>query len=101
MAAVTAQNVVQVDDRNGSHYWIFRAFHVNGAHSEITVDESCVGAAFVPTTLTGSATVTVINSSDTDSIRLVRIDTGEATGWKTIIARFGGTAGSGSSKGVL
>ncbi len=101
MATVTAQNVVQVDDRNGSHYWIFRVYHVTGADSTIDVDDSCVGAAEVPTTTSRSGNITVADTSGTDSVKEVTVASGEATGFKTLIARFSGTAGSGSGKGVL
>jgi hypothetical protein len=101
MATVTRQNVIQIDDRNGSHYEIFRIYHVNGAVSTIDVQDSILGAAEVPSDALTAQAVTIADTSPTDSVKEITLEQGAATGWYTICARFGGTAGSGSGHGVL
>ena len=102
MTDAIPQNVVQVDDGAGNHYWIFTVFHTNNVATDIQVDNSVVSAAEIPATGTGG-TVTITNDDDAaDGVREITIDSGEATGLKTIIARFAGSAaGSSSSKNDL
>ena len=101
MATRQALNVIQVDDKNGSHYRIFEVAHITGTVSTVDVDDSCIGAAEVPPDGATAVTVTVANTSETDYTKEVTIASGSATATYTIIARFGGTAGAGSGHGDL
>lgn len=102
MANAKPQNVVQVDDRNGSHYWIFTVHHTTGTATDIEVDNSVVSAAEIPVTGTGGTVTITADDSATDAVREITVDSGEATGTKTIVARFiGSAAGSSSSKNDL
>ncbi len=101
MATVLRQHVIQVDDKNGNHYEIFRIFHVNGAVSTVDVQDSILGAAEVPPDTATAQAVTIADTDDTDSVKEITLEQGAATGWYTICARFGGTAGAGSGHGVL
>lgn len=99
MADAIPQNVIQVDDRAGNHYWIFTVHHTTGANTDIEVDNSVVSAAEIPASGTGGTVTITADDSATDGKREITIDTGEATGTKTIVARFiGSGAGSSSSK---
>ncbi|KKL68914.1 hypothetical protein LCGC14_2120170 [marine sediment metagenome] len=95
-------NVTVVDDRSGNHFWIFSVFHTTGTDTDILVENSVLGAAELRADGTRGGDVSVTaDDSGTDSVREITIATGEATGTKLIVARFGGTAGSGSGHGVL
>jgi hypothetical protein len=100
MATFKPQNVLQVDDRAGNHYWIFTVQHVTGADSLVEVDNSCISASIIGVVATTSGTCTVADADSTnDYVKEVTIDSGIATGLVTVIARFSGSAaGSGSSK---
>ena len=100
MTTAIPQNVVQVDDRAGNHYWIFSCYHTTGTDTTINVDNSCISASLIGTATTTAGTCTVADTdSSNDYSKEVTIDTGETTGTKTVIARFSGSAaGSSSSK---
>jgi hypothetical protein len=100
MTAFLPQNLVQVDDRKGNHYWIFELNHVTGTDSTVNVDNSCISASLIGTAATTAGTCTVADTdSSNDYSKEVTVDSGEATGLKTVIARFtGSAAGSSSSK---
>ena len=102
MTDAIPQNVVQVDDRNGSHYWIFNVHHTTGTATDILVDNSVVSASEIPLTGAGGTVTITADDSATDGVREITIDSGETTGIKTIVARFIGVgAGSSSSKNDL
>ncbi len=100
MATFQPQNVLQVDDRAGNHYWIFTVQHVTGSDSLVIVDNSCISASIIGVVATTAGTCTVADTDSTnDYVKEVTIDSGVATGLVTVIARFSGSAaGSGSSK---
>ena len=100
MATFQPQNVLQVDDRSGNHYWIFTVQHVTGADSLVIVDNSCISASIIGVVATTAGTCTVADTdSSNDYVKEVTIDSGVATGLVTVIARFSGSAaGSSSSK---
>ncbi len=94
-----AQNVTQVDDRAGNHYWIFTVQHTTGENTLVAVDNSCVGATEIVSSGGSAATITVADGTATDGVKEITIDTGTATGTLTIIAQFTGSgSGSGSSR---
>jgi hypothetical protein len=97
------QNVVQVDDRAGNHYWICDVYHTTGAATDILVPNSVVSAAELKADGTRGGDVSITADDDgADSVREVSIATGETTGLKKIVIRFGGSgAGMGSGHGVL
>lgn len=102
MTTAIPQNVVQVDDRAGNHYWIFSVYHTTGTDTTIDVDNSCISASIIGTVATTAGTCTVADSNSSAAsytTKEVTIDTGIATGTVTVIARFSGSAaGSSSSK---
>ena len=95
------KNVVQVDDREGNHYWIFDVDHVTGTDTNIEVPQSILSAAEVPAGAATAVDVTIITDvSSTDAVREIQIDTGVASGTKKIIARFRGSP-AGMSSGTV
>ena len=96
------QNVVQIDDRNGNHYWICDVFHTTGADTDVLVPDSVLGASEITADGSRGADVQVTADDDAaDSVREVTIATGTPTGLIKLCIRFGGTAGMGSGHGVL
>ena len=100
MATFTPQNLVQVDDRKGNHYWIFEVQHDGANDSLVIVDNSCISASIIGLVATTAGTCTVADTdSSNDYVKEVTIDSGVAAGTVTVIARFSGSAaGSSSSK---
>ncbi len=100
MATFLPQNLVQVDDRKGNHYWIFDVNHVSGADSLVIVDNSCISASIIGVVATTAGTCTVADTDSTnDYVKEVTVASATATGVVTVIARFSGSAaGSSSSK---
>jgi hypothetical protein len=96
-------NVIQVDDKNGNHYWICDVYHTTGADTDVLVPNSVISAAEIPPGASTAGTVTIENDdSATETVQAVVIDTGESTGLKKLIIRFSGSAaGMGSGHGVL
>ena len=96
------KNVVQSEDREGDHYWIFDVLHTTGTDTNIEVPQSILSAAEVPTGTARGGDVTIVNTTSGDAVREIQIDTGETTGIKKIIARFRGSpAGMGSATEAL
>ena len=93
------QNVIQVDDKIGNHYWIFDVPHVTGTDTNIEVPMTILSAAEIPVDGTTARDVTIItDETANDALREIQIDTGVATGLIKIIARFRGSpAGMGGS----
>ena len=97
MVDVIPTNVTVVDDRAGNHFWIFSVSHVNGADTDILVENSVLSASELTADGTRGGDVSVTaDDSATDAVREITIATGEATGTKMIVARFAGVAGTGS-----
>ena len=99
MAVVDAipQNVVVVDDRKGNTYWIFDVWHVTGDTTDIVVENGVISASELTADGTRGGNILVTaDESATDAAREVTIPSGESTGLKKIVIRFGGAAGSGS-----
>ncbi len=97
MADVLPQNVTVVDDRAGNHFWIFTINHVTGADSDILVENSIISASHL--TDDGTRGVDVkLNADDsaTDAVKEISFPSATASGTYMIVARFGGTAGTGS-----
>jgi hypothetical protein len=98
MATFKPQNVLQVDDRAGNHYWIFTVQHDGANDSLVEVDNSCISASIIGLVATTAGTCTVADTA-ANAVKEVTIDSGVAAGLVTVIARFSGSAaGSGSSK---
>jgi hypothetical protein len=99
MATFKPQNLVQVDDRAGNHYWIFTVEHDGSNDSLVQVDNSCISASIIGLVATTAGTCTVANTDTGDAVKEVTVDSGIAAGTVTVIARFSGSAaGSSSSK---
>ena len=99
MTTIIPQNVVQVDDRAGNHYWIFDVFHTTGTATDILVENSVISAAELSADGTRGGDISVTaDDSATDAVREVTIASGETTGTKKIVVRLGGVAGTGSGK---
>ncbi len=97
------QNVVQVDDRAGNHYWICDVSHTTGTATDILVPNSALSASEIAPTGARSGDIQVTADDDVDdSVREVTIASCESTGLKKLIIRFSGSAaGMGSGHGVL
>ena len=97
MANVVPQNVTVVDDRNGNHFWIFTIHHVTGADSDVQVEHSCISASELTSDGTRGANVVVsTDDTTTDAVKELTFPSASATGDYLLVARFGGSAGSGS-----
>lgn len=98
MVDVLPQNVTVVDDRNGNTYWIFDVHHVTGAASDVQVENSVISASHLPDNKEERGIDIQVTADDdaTDAVREITILTGQATGTYKIVARFAGTAGTGS-----
>lgn len=103
MTDVIPTNVTVVDDRAGNHYWIFTVYHTLNTATDILVENSVISASHLPDTqeTRGDDVQVTADDSATDSVREITIASGSATGFKRIVARFAGVAGSGSGHGVL
>jgi hypothetical protein len=98
MATFKPQNVLQVDDRAGNHYWIFTVQHVTGSDSLVEVDNSCISASIIGLVATTAGACTVADAA-ANAVKEVTVASAVASGLVTVIARFSGSAaGSSSSK---
>ncbi|KKN92397.1 hypothetical protein LCGC14_0208880 [marine sediment metagenome] len=97
------QNVIQVDDKNGNHFWICDVYHTTGTATDVLVPNSVLAASQIADSGARSGDIQVTtDDSATDSVREVTIASGVATGLIKLVIRFSGSAaGIGSGHGVL
>ncbi len=95
-------NVIQVDDKNGNHFWICDVYHTTGTDTDVAVPDSVLSAAQIPDSASNGGSVTIDDDSDSDNVKEVVVASAIATGLVKLVIRFSGSAaGIGSGTGVL